>query len=59
MNQSIVVEIKGLTKSYNGTTVVANLNLRIAEREIFGAQEEAFGGDCRYFEKEENYSFFG
>jgi ABC-2 type transport system ATP-binding protein len=36
MGQEIVVETKGLTKNYNGTTVVDNLNLRIAEKEIFG-----------------------
>ncbi len=36
MNQNIVVETKGLTKRYDGTTVVDQLNLRITEKEIFG-----------------------
>ncbi len=32
----IVVETKGLTKSYDGVTVVDHLNLNIGEKEIFG-----------------------
>ena len=36
MSPNIIVETKGLTKSYNGVTVVDNLNLRIAEKEILG-----------------------
>ena len=32
----IIIETKDLTKSYDGVTVVDHLNLRIAEREIFG-----------------------
>ncbi len=36
MNKQLVVETKGLTKSYNGVTVVDHLNLRVAEKEIFG-----------------------
>ena len=36
MNQKIVVEAQDLTKSYDGVTVVDHLNLRIAEKEIFG-----------------------
>ncbi len=36
MSEKIVVETKDLTKSYDGTTVVDHLNLRIAEKEIFG-----------------------
>ena len=36
MSQKIVVETKGLTKSYNGVTVVDHLNLRIGEEEVFG-----------------------
>lgn len=36
MSQNIVVETKGLTKNYDGVTVVDRLNLRIAEREVFG-----------------------
>ena len=36
MSQKIVVETKGLTKSYDSVTVVDNLNLRIAEKEIYG-----------------------
>ena len=33
---SVVVETKDLTKTYNGTTVVDHLNLRINENEVFG-----------------------
>jgi ABC-2 type transport system ATP-binding protein len=36
MSQKIVVETKGLTKSYDGVTVVDHLNLRIVEKEVFG-----------------------
>jgi ABC-2 type transport system ATP-binding protein len=36
MNQSVAVETSGLSKAYDGKTVVDNLSLRIAEREIFG-----------------------
>jgi ABC-2 type transport system ATP-binding protein len=36
MSQSIAVETSGLSKAYDGKTVVDNLSLRIAEREIFG-----------------------
>ena len=36
MSQGIIVETKDLTKSYDGTTVVDHLNLRIPEKEIFG-----------------------
>jgi ABC-2 type transport system ATP-binding protein len=36
MNQSVAVETSGLSKAYNGKTVVDNLSIRIAEREIFG-----------------------
>ena len=36
MSQKIALETKGLTKTYNGATVVDHLNLRIAENEIFG-----------------------
>ena len=36
MSGKIVVETQGLTKSYDGVTVVDHLNLRIAEKEIFG-----------------------
>ncbi len=36
MSQRIAVETKDLTKTYDGTTVVDHLNLRIAEKEIFG-----------------------
>jgi ABC-2 type transport system ATP-binding protein len=36
MSQKTVVETKGLTKTYDGTTVVDHLNLRIAEKEVFG-----------------------
>ena len=32
----IVVETKGLTKSYDGVTVVDHLNLSVGEKEIFG-----------------------
>ena len=33
---SVVVETKDLTKTYNGTTVVDRLNLRVNENEVFG-----------------------
>jgi len=36
MSEEIIVETQGLTKSYNGVTVVDHLNLRIADKEIFG-----------------------
>ncbi len=36
MSQEIAIETKGLTKSYDGVTVVDHLSLRIAEKEIFG-----------------------
>jgi ABC-2 type transport system ATP-binding protein len=36
MSKKVVVETKGLTKSYDGVTVVDHLNLRIGEKEIFG-----------------------
>ncbi len=36
MSQKIVVKTNGLTKSYDGVTVVDHLNLNIAEKEIFG-----------------------
>ncbi len=36
MDKRIVVETKGLTKTYDDTTVVDHLNLRITENEIFG-----------------------
>ncbi|MBI4286540.1 MAG: ABC transporter ATP-binding protein [Chloroflexi bacterium] len=36
MDKNIVVETKDLTKKYNGTTVVDQLNLHIYENEIFG-----------------------
>lgn len=36
MDKRIVVETKDLTKTYDGTTVVDHLNLRITENEIFG-----------------------
>ena len=36
MDKKIVVETQDLTKRYDGTTVVDNLNLHIAENEVFG-----------------------
>ena len=36
MAQEIVVETKDLTKTYNGTTVVNQLNLSVNENEVFG-----------------------
>lgn len=36
MGERAVVDIEGLTKRYDGVTVVDHLNLRIAEGEIFG-----------------------
>jgi len=36
MSEEIIVETQGLTKSYDGVTVVDHLNLRIADKEIFG-----------------------
>ena len=36
MSQKIIVETRGLTKNYDGVTVVDHLNLRIAEKEVFG-----------------------
>ncbi len=36
MDKRIVVETRDLTKTYDGTTVVNHLNLRITENEIFG-----------------------
>ncbi len=36
MSEKPVVETKGLTKTYNGTTVVDHLSLRIVEKTIFG-----------------------
>jgi len=36
MDKRIVVETKDLTKTYDGTTVVDHLNLRITENEIYG-----------------------
>lgn len=36
MDKKIVVETQDLTKRYDGTTVVDNLNLHVAENEVFG-----------------------
>jgi ABC-2 type transport system ATP-binding protein len=36
MGGQIVIETKELTKSYDGTTVVDNLNLHIRDQEVFG-----------------------
>jgi len=36
MGKKIVVKTEGLTKKYDGVTVVDNLNLQVAENEVFG-----------------------
>jgi ABC-2 type transport system ATP-binding protein len=36
MDRKIVIETRELTKRYDGTTVVDNLNLHVAENEVFG-----------------------
>jgi ABC-2 type transport system ATP-binding protein len=36
MGKKIVVKTEGLTKKYDGVTVVDHLNLEVAEREVFG-----------------------
>lgn len=36
MSEEIIVETQGLTKSYDGVTVVDHLNLCIADKEVFG-----------------------
>ena len=36
MGKNIIVKTEGLTKQYDKTTVVDNLNLEVAEKEVFG-----------------------
>jgi len=36
MSENIIVETEDLTKNYNGTTVVDQLNFRVNENEVFG-----------------------